>query len=137
MLQLKVITPKKVVLEKEVISVTLPTKEGEITILEKHENLFALLTEGIIKIKNKDNDEDFLSVGGGYVETDGREVIILVSRAYGQDEIDEEMIQKALEEAKKLLSQAKDKAKKEEAIAMMRRAVIDSKLLKKRKAKIV
>ena len=38
-----------------------------------------------------------------------------------------------IDEAKKILLQAKDEKQKAEAIAMMRRAIIDSKLLKKRK----
>jgi len=132
MLHLKIITPKKVVLEEEVRSVTVPTASGEITVLPKHEKLFSIITEGIIKIK-KGEDEDYLSIGAGYLETDGKELNILVSRAYGQSEIDEEMINKAQNEAKKILSQPASEQERSEAIAMMRRAVIDSKLLKKKK----
>jgi len=131
-LHLKIITPKKVVLEEEVRSVTVPTASGEITVLPKHEKLFSIITEGIIKIK-KGEDEDYLSIGAGYLETDGKELNILVSRAYGQSEIDEEMINKAQNEAKKILSQPASEQERSEAIAMMRRAVIDSRLLKKKK----
>lgn len=134
-LSLKIITPKKIVYEKEVDSVTLPSHDGEITILPKHINLFSLLTEGIIKIKIN-NDEDYFAIGSGYVETDGKEVIILVSRVYGQDQINEKIINQAIEEAKKLLSQAQDEKSRQEALSLMRRAIIDSKLLKKRKKTI-
>jgi len=78
-LHLKIITPKKIVLEEEVFSVTIPTTSGEITVLPKHEKLFSIITEGIIKIKKKD-EEDYLSIGGGYLETDGKELNILVIR---------------------------------------------------------
>lgn len=131
-LHLKIITPKKVVYEKDVNSVTVPASDGEITILPRHANLFSLLKEGIIKVKIND-DEDYFSIGAGYVETDGKEVIILVSRAYGQDEIDEKLINQAIEEAKKLSEKATDEKTRQQAISMMRRAIIDSKLLKKRK----
>ena len=47
MLHLKIITPRKVVHKEEVKSVTLPSAEGEITILPKHVPLFSLLQEGI------------------------------------------------------------------------------------------
>ncbi|GIW64881.1 MAG: hypothetical protein KatS3mg092_0814 [Patescibacteria group bacterium] len=133
MLHLKIITPKKVVFEKDVNSVTVPAADGEITILPRHSNLFSLLKEGIIKVKSG-GDEDYFSIGAGYVETDGKEVIILVSRAYGQDEIDEKLINEAINEAQKLLSQASDEKSRQAAISMMRRAIIDSKLLKKRKS---
>lgn len=132
MLHLKIITPKKTVLEQEVKSVTIPTSSGEVTILPRHANLFSIITEGIIKIKRLD-EEDYLSIGGGYLETDGTNLTILVSRAYGQSEIDESIINKAMDDAKKILSQPVSEAEKQEAISMMRRATIDSKLLKKRK----
>ncbi len=132
MLHLKIITPKKIVLEKEVDSVSVPTEKGEITILPHHVNLFSLLVEGIVKIK-KQNKEDYLAIGGGYLETDGEELNILVSKAYGQDEIDQELIKKAVEEAKKILSQSKDEKERLEAASLLRRSLIDMKLLKKRK----
>ena len=134
MLHLKIITPRKVVLDQNVNSVSVPSSDGEITILSHHENLFSLLVEGIIKIK-KGDVEEYLSIGGGYAETDGEIVSILVSKAYGQDEIDKKLTDKALEEAKKILSKSKDENQRSEALAMMRRAIIDSKLLKKRRHK--
>lgn len=132
MIHLKIITPRKIVVDKKIESITVPSFDGEITILPHHENLFALLVEGIIKIK-KGNDEEYFSIGGGYIETDGNNVTVLVSKAYGQDEIDKNLTEKALEEAKKILSEAKDEKQRAEAISMMRRAIIDAKLLKKRK----
>jgi len=131
-LLLKIITPKKIVLEKEILSITLPTEEGEITILPHHANLFSILKEGIIKIKYN-QEEDYFAIGGGYLETDGHEVNVLVSRAYGQDEIDEKMIEEAKENAKKILSQAKTDAERQQAAALLRRSLIDSKLLRKKR----
>lgn len=131
-LQLKIITPKKIILEDNVDSVTIPTYRGEITVLAHHTDLFALLVEGVIKIK-KNEKEDYLAIGGGYLETDGKELHILVSRAYNQYEIDQTLIEKSLENAKKILTQSKDIKERAEAMATMRRAVIDTKLIKYRK----
>ena len=86
-LHLKIITPKKVALEKDIIQITVPSSSGEITILPHHSNLFTLLVEGIIRYKTKD-EEEYLAIGGGYLETDGEIVELLVTRAYGQDAID-------------------------------------------------
>lgn len=133
-LHLKIITPQKVALEEDVLSVTAPAASGEVTILPEHMNLFTLLKEGIVKIKKKDN-EDYLAIGGGYLETDGEILNILVSRAYGQDEIDADKTEKAVEEAKKIISHSKDESQRKEALSMLRRSVIDLKLLKRRKTK--
>lgn len=131
-LHLRIITPRKVVLEKNVYSVSVPTNQGEISILPKHLNLFSLLEEGIIKIRTG-QDEDYLAIGGGYVETDGEEINILVSKAYRQSEIDEKLIEDAFAEAKKLLSQARDEHQRQAALSLMRRSTIERKLLKKRR----
>ena len=133
-LHLKIITPQKVALEEDVLSVTAPSASGEVTILPKHMNLFSLLQEGIVTIR-KQSQEDHLAIGGGYLETDGEELNILVSRAYGQGEIDTKETERAIEEANKILSQSKDESQKQEAISMLRRSAIDIKLLKRRKAK--
>lgn len=135
-LHLKIITPKKVVLDDEINAVSIPTFRGEITVLPHHTHLFALLVEGVIKII-KENKEDYLAIGGGYMETDGKELHILVSRAYNQTEIDHELIQKSIEDAKKILHGSKDRNERLQASAMLRRSLIDIKLLKRRKARPV
>lgn len=131
-LKLKVITPRKVVIDETIESVTVPTEDGEITILPHHSRLFSLLVEGIVKIR-KSGEEDSLAIGGGYLETDGNTVKVLVSRAYGQNEIDQDLTNKAIERAKHILSESKDEKERAEAMTILRRSIIDSKLLKRRK----
>ena len=45
-LHLKIITPKRIVLEKDIISITAPSSEGDVTVLPRHTHLFSLLIEG-------------------------------------------------------------------------------------------
>jgi F-type H+-transporting ATPase subunit epsilon len=133
-LRLKVITPRKIVIDKQVNSVAVPTADGEITILPHHVHLFSLLIEGIVKIKTE-NNEDVLAIGGGYLETNGNTVTVLVSRAYGQNEVDKDLTDKAIEEAKHILSKSTDEKERAEAMTIIRRSVIDSKLMKRRKSR--
>ena len=135
-IRLKVITPRKIVIDKQVSSVTVPTTDGEITILPHHVHLFSLLVEGIVKIKTGDNEDD-LAIGGGYLETNGETVTVLVSRAYGQNEIDKNLTDKAVEEAKHILSKSTDEKERAEAMTIIRRSVIDSRLMKRRKSRPV
>jgi F-type H+-transporting ATPase subunit epsilon len=123
-------------MDKQVNSVTVPTSDGEITVLPRHAHLFSLLVEGIVKIK-KDGSEDDLAIGGGYLETNGETVTVLVSRAYGQNEIDKNLTDKAVEQAKLILSKSTDERERAEAMTIIRRSVIDSKLMKRRKARPV
>ena len=67
------------------------------------------------------------------METNGEYANILVSRAYNQDEINEQAVKKALEEANSLLTKAKNEYERKEAMILIRKSVIDLKLLKKRR----
>lgn len=129
-LSLKIVTPKKVVLEDEVYSVTAPGLSGELTVLPSHVPLFAVLKEGVVTIK-KSGDESFFSIGGGYIETDGKTLHLLVSRAFGQDELDERDIEEARKKAERLLSDSKDEAERQQALQTLRRSLIDMKVLKR------
>jgi len=131
-LKLIIITPKKIALEKEIDGVTLPSTEGDMTVLPRHINLFALLEEGVVHYWNGD-DSDFLAIGGGYVETDGETVRLLVSRAYGQESIDEEQTKHAFADAKEQMKNAKTEDARKEVSSLLRRSVVDSKLLKKKR----
>lgn len=114
----------------EIKSITVPSADGELTILPKHANLLSLLKEGIITIRSE-KEEQFMAIGGGYLQTDGKTISILVSRAYNQDEIDEAMTQKAIENAKQILDKTEDRTEREEASALLRRSTVDLKLLGK------
>lgn len=131
-LHLKIITPKKVVVDEDITSATIPGADGYLTILPRHTRLFALLAEGIIVIK-KGTEEDFLAIGGGYVDTDGSSMHVLVSRAYKQDEIDEALTREALARAEKVLADVKESHERVEAARTVRRSILNLKLLKKRR----
>lgn len=136
MIKLRIITPRRIVFEEEVKSVTAPASEGEVTILPRHTNFFSLLKEGIVTIRLADK-EDFLAIGGGFIETDGKEINLLVSRAYGQHELDEKLTQKAISDAEKLLKEARSDTERHEASALLRRSVVDLKLLKKHRRRSI
>jgi len=130
--KLRIITPQKVVREEEIESLSVPSVTGELTVLHNHIPLFTLLTEGICRIKSG-NKVDELAIGRGYLEITGKETNLLVSAAYGQDEIDEKLVKDAQEDAKKLLATAKTDAERQEAMRTLRRSVVDLKLLKKQR----
>lgn len=130
-MKLQIITPVKLVKEVEVASVTLPTASGEITILPKHQSLLSLLVEGIVTYKSNEGS-DALSIGGGYAQTDGNILRLLVSRSYGQSEIDEKLTLDAIAQAKKVLAESTDKAQILEAKSLLHRSIIDSKLIRRR-----
>ena len=59
--KLEIITPEKTIFSSEVEQVTIPSYEGEMTILKDHISLVTFLRPGIIKIGEKDL-ENFLLI---------------------------------------------------------------------------
>ena len=66
-LKLKIVTPERLILEEEVEQVSLPTTEGEITILPDHIALIAGLSSGDVVAFSK-GEHVPMAVSGGFVE---------------------------------------------------------------------
>ena len=66
-IQFKLVTPEGTVLEETVDSITLPAKDGEITVLPEHIPLVSLLVTGVITLRTADG-ERHLASSGGFVE---------------------------------------------------------------------
>lgn len=110
-LQLKIVTPEKLILEESVDSVTIPTTEGEITILPDHVPLIASIKSGdIVAVSNGEHIP--MEVVGGFVETRKEngltEVTILADFAEHVSLISDSEIEKAKAQAEKLRKQAEN-----------------------------
>ena len=66
-LRLKIIAPRKLVVDEEVKEVSLPSLEGYLGILPGHRPLLAALGKGMITYRTAKGEEEF-SVQGGYAE---------------------------------------------------------------------
>lgn len=130
---LDVITPVRKAFSEKVDSVSVPTPDGTIEVLAKHEPLFTTLAEGEVKIVAA-GKEYYLAIGGGFMEVRrSGEVTILVSRAVHADEINETEIKKAMESASSLIAR---KAKGEElaqAVAILHRTMLELKVSKRKR----
>lgn len=94
-LKLKIVTPERLVLEETVAQVTLPTTEGQITVLPGHVPLISNLGPGEIVAKGNietGHDDVPMAVSGGFIEVKqtptGSEIIILADHAEHVSEID-------------------------------------------------
>lgn len=131
---LEIITPEKIVFSNQVEMVTVPSVTGFLGILPGHQPLFTKLTSGELKIKQK-NEEFFISLGGGFMEVTQEKVSVIVTKALHAEELDEEKILKAKEEAEEAL---KNPPTPEQAIAtqaMLRSILVDLKVARRRRPK--
>jgi len=106
-IQFKIVTPEKIVYSDDIDKVTIPTKDGEITVLANHSPLISILKTGEMKIVKDDNIIS-LSVSTGFVEIrPNSEVYILADTAERAEDIDIERAKIAKERVEKML---KDKS---------------------------
>lgn len=131
-LKFEIITPEKIVYQDEVDQITLPTAEGEITVLPNHIPLVAILRPGEIVAK-KDGEEIAMSCSGGFIEVTPKKVVVLADTAEKAEELIETEIEKARERAEKILKEKHiDAEKYAEAAAALERELARLKVVRKR-----
>src|SRR5680860_1065513 len=107
-IQFEIVTPERVVLKQDVLQATVPTKDGEITVLPDHIPLVSILKPGVIETKNEAGEVEIMSISGGFIEVQKGKIIILADSAEKASELNEEK----LIAAKKKAEEEKEKAEK-------------------------
>lgn len=103
---LEIVTPEARVYENTVSTVVLPTREGEIGILEGHIPLISILEPGEIQVE-KDGKREFLAVDKGYVQIIANKVSVLTEAAIDVEAINMDEVLEARKRAEEALEDAK------------------------------
>jgi F-type H+-transporting ATPase subunit epsilon len=134
-LALDIITPTKIVLSEEVDEVTIPTVDGEISILPNHVNLLTKIAAGEMIIR-KGAKNDLFAITGGFLEILNSHVNVLADYAIHADDIEVAKVQEAKERAQKAM---KEKITEEDfrvANAELAKALLQLKVAHKRKIRV-
>ncbi len=125
-MNLKLVTLGGVKLDEAVYSVTIPTIDGEISVLPSHEPLVTVARGGVITVRRtkETQEEEFFAISGGVVEIDQTGVRILVDEADHGDDIIEAETQAALERAIAARDNADDQIEREKAKQLIDRHMV-------------
>ncbi len=112
-LKLKIVTPERLILEELVDQVSLPTTEGEITVLPNHVPLITSLVSGDV-VAVTSGEHVPMAVAGGFIEiktNDERvtEVAVLADFAEHVSEMTDEKIEQAKQKSEELRKQLENK----------------------------
>jgi F-type H+-transporting ATPase subunit epsilon len=107
-LNLQIITPERIVFDKQVEQVTATAIDGELTILPDHEPIITTLGIDIIRFKSQGTESAAAIIGGLLEVTDNR-VTVLSDAAELDIEIDEARAHQAKERAEAEKIQRTDK----------------------------
>ena len=103
-IKFKIVTPEKTVFDDGVDQVTLPTTDGQVTILPNHRSYIASLDPGEIMLK-KGQEEILLSVSGGFVEFNQNNLVVLADTAERAEEIDLKRAEEGRKKAEEIKEQ--------------------------------
>ncbi len=132
-IELKIVTPEKVVYDGEVEGVSFPTVEGEITVLPGHIPIISAIKPGELKIK-KSGKVEFFAVTKGVIEVDGKRITMLADAAEKAEDIDEKRAEEARAKAKKLMSEKRmDEEGYADVVAELERALSRLRIARKRR----
>lgn len=113
-MQFKIITPLRTALDTEVSSIMLPATQGEMEILPGHADIISSVANGELIYRTAKGESASLFVGGGFLQVDKENVLLVTDTALQASEIDNDSVQQALERAQKAIRERESVLSREE-----------------------
>ena|SRR5438876_1136964 len=95
-----IVTPDRVVLSDEAVSLTAPGALGSFGVLYNHAPLLSELATGELRYRRDGGEEIRLAVSGGFLQVFENQITVLADTAEKAEEIDVDRARLALEEAR-------------------------------------
>jgi len=90
--KLEIISPERIIFSDEATMVTLPSYEGDMSILKNHISIITLLRPGIIKVQKNDKDFNEFFVQDGTVEYFNDSLVVLSTSAISVKDLSREFV---------------------------------------------
>ncbi len=137
LLDFELTTPERTVLRTKVRQVSVPTTEGEITVLSDHLPIVAPILAGEMRVVSEDGIESLIAVSGGFVTVHpGSRLEILADTAERAEELDLKAIEEAHARAEAVLKEKiDDEERQAEATASLARELARLKVVRKHRSK--
>jgi F-type H+-transporting ATPase subunit epsilon len=101
--QLRVVTPERTVMQRDVVSVMAPGSNGYFGVLAHHAPMLAEIGVGRLTTTEDGDKQTILAVSGGFAEVRGNSMTILADAAEYRDEIDRRRAEQCVQRAKERL----------------------------------
>lgn len=102
-LHFKIITPLRTALQADVSTIHLTGSEGEMEILPGHTDMIAAIGNGELTYRTTGGVSKSMFVGGGFLQIEGENVMLVTETALEDAEIDTNSIEEAIARAKEAL----------------------------------
>src|SRR5512142_2364653 len=138
LLDFELTTPERTAIKAKVRQVTVPTSEGEITVLPDHLPIVAPIQAGEMQVIGEDGKVMLVAVSGGFVTVHpGSRMEILADTAERAEELDLKAIEAAMLRAQEALREKiDDEERQAEATAGLARELARLKVVRKHRSKL-
>ena len=103
--KLEIISPEKVIFSEDVKMVTLPSYEGDMSLLKNHISIITFLRPGIIKVKKKNENFSEFFVEDGTIEFFNDSLVILSVSAINIKDLSKEFLENLTQDTEKQLAE--------------------------------
>ena len=137
LLKLKIVSPEKKVFEEDDFeAITIPTGDGEVTILPNHIPLVSKVVPGEIIARKKGREELLITLNGFLKLSEEGEVLILSDYAVRSEDVEIERVEAAKKKAEDTMKEKVSEKEFAVAEAELRRTLLELKVARKRKMKV-
>ena len=103
--KLEIISPEKIIYSQDTRMVTLPSYEGDMSILKNHISIITFLRPGIIKTQNKEGNFEEFFVQDGTVEYFNDNLVVLSASAINIKDLSKEFLENLNKDTKNKLAE--------------------------------
>lgn len=101
--QFRLVTPQRLLVAGEIVSLKAPGSEGYLGVLAHHAPLITSLRPGRLDVRDAGGEHRSYAVSGGFLEVSGNRATVLAETAERSDEIDRTRSEKSLRRAEERL----------------------------------
>ena len=102
--KLEIISPERIFFSDDVKMVTLPSYEGDMSILKHHISIITFLRPGIIKVQKNDESFENFFVQEGTVEYFNDSLVVLSASAINVKDLSEEFVENLTKDSQEKLT---------------------------------
>lgn len=111
----ELVSPEKLLVSQDVVSVVIPGSEGEMTVMAHHAPVMTAIKPGVVKVEAGDGSKESYVVFGGFADILPEGCTLLAESAVRVSDIDADELAQRVQNAREDAADAKDEITKVKA----------------------
>ncbi|MGI9406205.1 MAG: F0F1 ATP synthase subunit epsilon [Hyphomicrobiaceae bacterium] len=104
----ELVSPEKLLMSEDVMSVLVPGSEGEFTVFAHHAPVLSTMRAGLLDVTLPDGGKQRIFIRGGFAEVQPDNLTVLAQQAINLDELDRDWLAQEIRNTEEDVADAKD-----------------------------